>query len=309
MAAVLRHAGLGLSDLLTLSELPELDPVDTTWLLVDHNALTGQLTKYGGQIAGCVDHHGDEDVVSKEASPRIIEQCGSCMSLVVDESRQAWDALSRQKMDGADVAAEDETLAKLCLAPILIDTINMTSEDKIRKKDRSAISYLKGKIQDQSFDPNKYFDEISAVKEDISGLTFRDIFRKDYKEWQEGGIKLGISSIVQDLDYLVNKADGTDTLIDELSRWSSERDLDVASLMTASTSDGQFHRHLLVWARNDKALPVLAKFIEISEKLQLEPWGDGALDDGQRRMAWKQGDLTGTRKKVAPLLRDAIRQA
>ena len=90
MSAVLKHAGLTLKDLLTLSELPDLKPEETRWLLVDHNSLTGPLTKYSEQVTGCVDHHADEDVVRKDASPRVVEPCGSCMSLVVDEERQIW---------------------------------------------------------------------------------------------------------------------------------------------------------------------------------------------------------------------------
>lgn len=305
---MLRHAGLSPSELLTLSDLPELEPKDTRWLLVDHNSLTGQLKKYASQVVGCVDHHVDEGVVGNQATPRVIEPCGSCMSLVVGESKESWDALTKQSSEDSDVAVEDDRLAKLGLAPILIDTINMAAEDKIREKDHLAVAYLAAKIQDQAFHHTKFYDEVSAVKEDISELGFRDIFRKDYKEWQEGDIKLGISSIVQDFDYLLEKASNTEAFLDELSKWADERSLDVASLMTASNSDGHFHRDLLVWARNDKGAATLENFVRDSDNLQLQQWKDGKLDDGKTRLAWKQGDLRGSRKKVAPLLRDAMKK-
>ncbi|KAF7563352.1 hypothetical protein G7046_g760 [Stylonectria norvegica] len=307
MTALLRHAGLSLSDLITLSELPELKPEDTRWLLVDHNCLTGQLKKFEGQVIGCIDHHDEESVVSQDVKLRVVEPCGSCMSLVVEETGAAWEALAGQEIEGGDVVAEDEKLAKIGLAAILQDTINLTAKAKVREKDIEAVSFLKGKIQDPSFDSTAFHDEISAVKEDISTLNFRDIFRKDYKEWDNSGLKLGISSVVQDFDYLISKAGGTQTFLDDLSSWVQERKLDVASVMTTSNPKGEFQRHLLVWGLNEKGRAAVKRFVSDGERLKLERWKDGELDEGEERFAWRQGDLAASRKQVAPLLREALR--
>ncbi|KAF4999505.1 hypothetical protein FDECE_11496 [Fusarium decemcellulare] len=304
MNAVLKHAGLSLKDLLTLSELPDLKPEETRWLLVDHNSLTGPLRKYSDQVLGCVDHHADENAVIKDATPRVIEPCGSCMSLVVDESRKAWEELSRQDSSSA---AEDEKLAKIGLAPILSDTTNLTAKEKVREKDPKAVSFLEALIQDSAFSRDAYFDEISAVKEDISDLSFRDIFRKDYKEWDGSGLKLGISCVVQNFDYLVSKAEGPQALLEDFEAWARERELDVASIMTTSHPDGEFQRHLLVWGVSKEGREAVDRFVKDGDKLQLETWKGGELDDGETRFAWRQKNLAASRKQVAPLLREALK--
>ncbi|KPM35445.1 hypothetical protein AK830_g11116 [Neonectria ditissima] len=307
MTAVLKSAGLSPADLLTLSDLPDLHPDDTRWMLVDHNCLTGALKKFAGRVVGCIDHHSDEGAVAQSVSPRVVEPCGSCMSLVVHETKDAWDALSGDVDDG-DASAEDEKLAKIGLASILSDTINLTAKEKVRDKDPEAVAFLRAKIRDPAFDRTRYFDDISAVKEDISGLNFRDIFRKDYKEWDEAGLRLGISCSVQGFDYLVAKAGGALPLLDDLAAWTRERDLDVASLMTTSHPGGEFQRHLLVWGLTDDGKAAVERFRSVADKLELTTWGDGALDDGASRGAWRQHNLGSSRKQVAPLLREALKK-
>ncbi|OAQ95398.1 exopolyphosphatase [Purpureocillium lilacinum] len=354
MTAVLRRAGLAPSDLLTLSEFPlpspggtpsatssgagggvaapgsagpdsGLAPEDTRWVLVDHNAITGPLKAagYAARVVGCVDHHVEEHQVPQDAAPRVVEPCGSCMSLVVDECRAAWDELSQRDSRG------DDDLVRLGLAAILLDTVNLTAEAKVKDKDVRAVKYLESKAQDESFSRDKYFEDISAVKEDISGLSFRDIFRKDYKEWEDGGLTLGVSCVVQDFSYLLDRADGSaDTLLEHLSSWAKERNLDVAAVMTTSHPDGEFQRHLLVWGVNPRGSAAASRFADIAgDKLGLNQWQGGELDaavvdaaaDGaageasaggrgqNTRFAWRQHDLAASRKQVAPLLREAMR--
>ncbi|KAI5464926.1 hypothetical protein BGZ63DRAFT_350566 [Mariannaea sp. PMI_226] len=304
MTFVLNSVGLSPSDLLTLSDIPDLDPEDTNWLLVDHNCLTGPLKQFAGRISGCIDHHADEFAVNQKVSPRVVEPCGSCMSLVVEECRTAWESLSRDVEDG-DAAVEDEKLAKIGLASILSDTINLTAKEKIRDKDPRAANFLAAKIRDPSFDRTKFFDQISAVKEDISSLSFRDIFRKDYKEWDGSGLKLGISCSVQGFSYLVEKAGGEQALADDFALWAKERELDVGAIMTTSHPNGEFQRHLLVWGLTDEGKNAVERFRSIGDKLQLETWKEGALD-GENRHAWRQHNLAASRKQVAPLLREAL---
>lgn len=274
------------------------------WLLVDHNALTGPLKQYQDRVVGCVDHHVDEGVIPKSASPRIIEHCGSAVTLIVDEHRDAWEALR-----SADTAEEDAGLARMCIAPILIDTNNLKDKEKMSDKDPNIMAYLEQILNEKAFDTQAYHDEINTIKDDISGLSLRDILRKDYKEWTEGGIKLGISCAVQNLDYLLKeKADGKpEEFLAPVETWAKERNLDVASVMTVS-SVGGFHRHLFVWGITDKGKAGLQELMnQSSEKLQLETWGDGALDEKGTSMAWVQNNTKASRKQVAPLLRDAIK--
>lgn len=302
MSLVLKHAGLEFSDLLTLSELPELSLEDANWFLVDQNALTGTLKKFQPRVNACIDHHIDDGVTTKDAKPRVIEHCGSCMSLIVDEYRKDWEASSRT----GDAGELDSRLAKLSLAPILIDTINLTAKEKMAEKDTTSTKFLIPLIKDKDFDPTKFHDDINAVKEDISSLTFRDIFRKDYKQWEDSGVSLGISCVVQNFDYLLEKAKSKSVFLDELSAWSKERALDVTAVMTTSHPEGDFQRHLLVWATTEKGETSVRQFIQsTTDVLQLKQWQNGSLD-GHFRFAWQQSKLSASRKQVAPLLREAI---
>jgi exopolyphosphatase len=317
---VLSHANLKPSDLITLSDLPsaterssQLNPDKTRWLLVDHNALQGELGKiYGTRLVGCVDHHDEEGKVPKESDdePRIVQKSGSCSSLVVESCKEAWDALSG-KSTSKEEKTWDTELAYLALAPVLIDTTNLTIESKVTPADTDAVKYLESRISDldPDFDAEKYFEELSAAKHDIGGLSLRDILRKDYKQWNEAGSTIvGISSVVKDLQFLIKKAGSEDEFSDASKEFAKERDLSVFSIMTTANHDGEFRRELCVWGLNDKGIEVVKKFqTDSTEKLGLEKWGSlDADENGQLRRCWWQNRVENSRKQVAPLLRTAV---
>lgn len=304
MTAVLGHAGLTPSDLLTLTELPaDIAEADTRWLLVDHNSLTGPLSRYADRVSGCIDHHVDEKAVPAGASPRVIETCGSCMSLIVDETRATWEGLARE---------EQAKLARLGLAAILVDTTNLTSEDKTCAKDRSSTDFLEDKVravEGGKYSRDAYHKEISDYKEDISKLNFRDILRKDYKEWTDAGVKLGVAAVVQGLDYLVEEkaAGSVDKFLEATAGWADERELDWVVTMTTSHPGGEFQRHLFAWGRTPKGVEAMREFLAPgTDELQLETYRDGRLDGGDERRAWRQHKLSASRKQVAPIMRDAM---
>ncbi len=307
--AVLKYTDVRPSDLLTLSDLPaDLGLENTRWVLADHNALTGDLgSQFSGAIVGCVDHHEDEGKVPAECGdePRIIRTCGSCMSLVVEYCRDVWDVMAKESPD----VAADSALARVALSPILIDTTNLKSKAKTTETDIKAVELVETHISDAAYDRQAFFDEVTRVKEDISSLSYADILRKDYKQWREGGLTLGISCVVQPLDYMLEKIGRRQELVQALEKWAGEQKLDIASIMTVSHKDGQFARELLVWALNDEAVKAAERFVErFSDELQLQTWGDGELDDdsGGWRKCWAQQNLSHSRKQVAPMLREAM---
>jgi exopolyphosphatase len=348
--AVFRHANIEPGHLITLDDLPDLSviqsklrPEDTRWILVDHNALQGQLGKiYSHRVGGVIDHHDDEGKVPKEtgSEPRIIEKTGSCTSLVTEYCRQAWDSISDSALstgaahaqghslsdDGIVSTVWDAQAAQLALASILIDTSNLQSKDKTTEHDRKAVEYLEAKIAacprlSTQFDRTKLYEEVDLAKKDIGGLKLQDILRKDYKQWDQGMQKLGISSVVKPLDFLQEKAgDEVDTqsleaaFLDSIREFSRERDLDLYSIMTTSTSpEGQFQRQLFVWAFNDAAISAAKKFaLNAKDELGLEEWkeSDGKVDQKQDEEGWRkiwwQRNVQHSRKRVAPLLREAM---
>ncbi|KAL5445126.1 hypothetical protein PMIN06_001832 [Paraphaeosphaeria minitans] len=345
-----KHANINSQHLLTLDDLPELSalksklpPQNTKWVLVDHNALQGQLGKiYADRVGGVIDHHDEEGKVPSEAGdePRVLEKSGSCTSLVAKYLRQSWDSLSGPGLSSRAAHAQDDSLsddddvvkvwdaqaAQLGLASILIDTANLQDKSKTTDHDREAVEYLEAKIVAcpkfaASFDRNKFYEQIDSAKKDIGGMQLQDILRKDYKLWNDKGLKLGISSVVKNIEFLQKKAadeanTGTtdDAFLEALERFATERELDVYSLMNTSTSaEGHFQRELLVWAFGAAGIASAKKFAaELSNELGLEEWQSGEGNsydhdgDGYWRNVWWQRQVQHSRKRVAPLLREAM---
>jgi len=320
---VLSHANLKLSDLITLSDLPspgqrssQLSPEKTRWILVDHNALQGELGKlYWTHITGCIDHHDEENQVPKDCGkePRIVRKSGSCSSLVVEYCREAWDSLAARSTD-KEAALWNADLARLALAPILIDTTDLTLEPKTTPTDIEAVKYLEHRIyakEGSKYSREEYFQEISQAKEDIGSLSLPDILRKDYKQWTEAGsLNLGVSSVVKDMSFLIEKAGSKEKFLEILKDFAKERNLSICSIMTTSLPDGVFKRELLVWGVDEKGA-VAAKDFEVNAKneLGLTHWNEGALDQVggvDWRQCWWQARVENSRKQIAPLLRIAI---
>ncbi|KUI53666.1 hypothetical protein VP1G_01086 [Cytospora mali] len=327
LSAALRHAGVKAEELLTLSDLEDviktngLEPQDTRWLLVDHNVLTGKLgERFGSRVVGCVDHHEDENMVAQDTGdePRVLRKTGSCMSLVVEYCRGAWESLSTSSSneDGdGDAIGVDAQLARVALGPILIDTNNLKSKAKTTEADVKVAEFLESKIGGEKYDRKKYFKELSKLKEDISQFSYRDNFRKDFKSWTEDGLVLGTSSIPQGFKYMLETIGDRETLLRELRAFAEDKQLDIACIMTSSAKDdGVFKRNLLVWALNKKAVRAVEKFVELqSETLGLEKFHHLDLDGGdgkeEIRYAWNQHQTKNSRKQLAPMLRSAIREA
>lgn len=345
-----KHANIESRHLLTLDDLPDistikssLPPENTKWILVDHNALQGQLGKiYADRVAGVIDHHDEEGKVPKETGdePRVVEKSGSCTSLVADYVRPSWDLLSSQGMssgaahgqgdslsdDDAVVKVWDAEAAQLGLASILIDTANLQDKSKTTDHDKTAVEYLEARVLScpklaASFNRDRFYGVIDAAKKEIGGLQLQDILRKDYKLWDDKGLKLGISSVVKNIDFLRKKAeDEADTqspdeaFLNALRRFAQERNLDLYSVMTTSTSaQGQFQRELLVWAFSEAGTKAANKFaVDARDELQLEKWqgqsGTSYDDEGSGywRRVWWQRKVQHSRKRVAPLLRESM---
>lgn len=335
--AVFKHANVEAEHLITLDDLPALSdiqhrlaPENTRWILVDHNALQGRLGKiYSERVGGVIDHHDEEGKVPRDTGdePRIVQKTGSCSSLVTNYCASAWDALPASDK-GALVKQWDAEVAQVALAGIVLDTANLRDENKTAEHDRAAGEYLKAKIAGcpelaTEFDCTSFYNEINTAKMDIGALKLQDILRKDYKQWDQGGMKLGISSVVKPIEFLQAKAQdeakgkASDVaLLDALETFSQARELDLYSLMTTSTSlSGEFQRELLVWAFNGRGVAAAKAFAAASgEELGLADWGgprnvaSGGDDseDGQWRRVWWQRQARHSRKRVGPLLREAM---
>ncbi|ETS83193.1 hypothetical protein PFICI_05069 [Pestalotiopsis fici W106-1] len=318
---VLRRASASPDDVITLDDLSAASSasagnLDADWLLVDHNCLTGRLEAYANRVIGCIDHHADEGRVPRDASPRVLEQSGSCASLVVDYCREAWDELKSKSAAAEEGEQVDAQLAALALGPIVIDTTNLEAKTKTTAYDVEAVRYLEGKLAANTegrppFDRTAYFTALAGLKEDISPLSMRDVLRKDYKEWDQGGLKLGTSSIPASFVNLRDKAGNGAQLAQVVEKWGDEKGLDLVAVMTAfKEAEGNFSRELMLVARSEKGVEAAKRFEhEYRGKLELNEWRGGELDhvtEAAWRKCWTQGKVENSRKQVAPMLRQAM---
>lgn len=227
--------------------------------------------------------------------------------------REAWDLLSASS-NNKETAKWNAELARVALGPVLIDTSNLDNEAKTTPTDVEAAKYLTSLIREgegEGFDAKGFYKEIWTAEQDVEGLSLRDLMRKDYKQWSEGGVNLGVSSAVKDMDFLLSKVDSREEFFDILKTFAMERSLSICSIMTRSSakSGSGFQRELFVWGLDDKGVEALKKFeAESSDTLGLEDWKEGSLDseDGGRRKCWRQRKIENSRKQVAPLLRSSM---
>lgn len=342
LLALLPRANIHQDHLITLDDLPDLNtikqslvPEATRWILVDHNALQGTLGAiYADRVVGVIDHHTDEQKVPKDtgSEPRVIKTSGSCTSLIVNHCREAWESLSSGTSSSGAAQAQGDTLmedeavaslwdaqvAQLALASVVIDTMNLEDEHKTTQHDRDAVKYLEAKINQcakigAQFDRKAFFEEINNAKKDLNSLTVEEILRKDYKQWTENGLNLGTSAVVQPISFLKNKInnDKNDNsflpLLHAAKKFAQERDLCIFSIMTVyEADDGNFAREVAVLAVDERGFAACKKFAESSgQKLQLDE--EDADESGEHWFhIWKQGNLSASRKQVAPLLREAM---
>ena len=183
-STTLSHAGLRPQQLITLDDLGQesnlessLPPDRTQWILVDHNALQGELGRiYSQRVVECIDHHRDEGTVPHNtgSEPRLISPAGSCTSHVVAEVQEQWTSLPRNASIGGGECHPSQgnaEAAKLAMASVLIDTVNLTALDKITEHDKKAAQFLRTMLH--NFDQDAFYDEINAAKQDIGSLCLR----------------------------------------------------------------------------------------------------------------------------------------
>ncbi|KAF3912881.1 Exopolyphosphatase [Arthrobotrys entomopaga] len=306
-AHLVSQVSFTLDDVPTLDDIPStLDPTLTSLTLVDHNVLQPPLSsRFSNQVTGIIDHHVDENKYP-DANPRYITTSGSCVSLVTNYFRNAypthWESIP---------APMHSEIARFALAPILIDTANLTS--KVTPIDVVQVTELLERIGD-GFDRGEFYRGLQEAKRDLSGLSVNGLLRKDYKQWGgDNGVTLGVSAITRSLAWVVKKAGGVGAFKDELEGYAKEKGVDVAVVMTTdSDSKSGFRRDLLIWGLNDRTKSFAQQFEESAkDKFELGRWPDeeDGMDEGVEEVvegmkAWTQSSLDLSRKQVAPVLRD-----
>ena len=291
-------------------------------VLVDHNAPAIETINQADlrkrfSVVGCVDHHVEEEYVPKNAQPRIVKLgIGSCMSLVMQHLRSLnlWSELPKSNKAGF------QQLARLALTPVLVDTWNLKATgDKCSELDKEQAAFLISHAG-QRFQPDDLFEQANTAKlESINLLLMQEILGRDYKSYVEtnqssGGVNIGITSIVQDPNWLSKHAGGEKHFVEEIVKFSrqGEKLLDSFSMLTRSGDEKQ----VAVFGFTEPCRAAINTFERDATEMKLTPWTENPilakhLDDQVGKDSWgiwRVGDTSKSRKQVAPLLRHAVRQ-
>ncbi|KAJ1817331.1 Exopolyphosphatase [Coemansia sp. RSA 2599] len=287
--------------------------------LADHNAPASRQRYLEPYVKGIVDHHVDEGRCLG-AGTRVIDMVGSCASLV--------GAIIRDKEEYVDPG-----LAKMILAPILLDTADLSVEArKATDRDRACVSWLVPQVQwsEVSASVSKEGDEsltldvastrelyktLDKLKGQVSHLSSRDLLRKDYKQWQVADMSgsvwnVGISSVGYRLQKWI-KRDGQAAIVDAVDAWIKEQGLDIALVMThgkvkVKGDDVKTYGRELVVAfpesRREGSLGIIEALV--GTDLNLVPYA-GAKDAELIRF-YSQLKTEASRKQVFPAIKQVI---
>jgi exopolyphosphatase len=260
----LRKDALYLFDLLNISidDLLFLDdqvPLDQLFShhslridLVDHNLLRPSQEHLSNTVERIVDHHADENkyypLISKK--DKLIGVVGSATTLI-----------SEKMLTNKHVTLTPK-IATLLLAPILIDTMNLQSIEKTTAKDIKTANALQQIAS--SIIPLNFYEKLLSAKNDIADLTPAMLLSKDFKEYLDGKILYGISSIPATICW------GTEdekTLHPVLEKFASERKLSFLILLMTNPDPLGPKRKVIIYSSSQNLLKSSDSYIQADVNL------------------------------------------
>ncbi|GAV52380.1 hypothetical protein ZYGR_0AG03710 [Zygosaccharomyces rouxii] len=267
-------------------------------VLVDHNEVEMSSKELVNAVIGIIDHHKDQKL-HLEAHPRIVQNTGSCSSLVFNYWR---DTILKSEL------ASSKEVALLSMGAALLDTSNFRY--KVEAPDLEALKHYESILSD--VDREEYYKQLKSDKDDLEGMHIKDIFKKDYKEFtfeqDHQKIKVGIASVGKPLKWLSKRCNAVDEFNSECIEAQKERNVDLFVVMTAWQDGDEFKREILVISPiKDHSEKIMNK---ISSELRLksaDQMNVANLDHHSYYFnAFKQLNVLASRKQVVPLLDDAF---
>lgn len=255
-------------------------------IMIDHNRPSQALGDITAELKEIVDHHEDEQLFPNAEST--IVPVGSCATLAAEKIFSTHEQII------------DESAALLLAGTILLDTVNLDPEAKrVTPRDAEVVEKLKPLL---SMDTQKLFDSLQFEKFNVSALSSYDILRKDYKEYQWGDIRCGISSSLLSISAWKTK---DPNLSQSLQKFSAENSLDILISMCAYT-DPEFTRELIIFTEDSYLLERSYACLDAAET-QLSPISKDGLKGNLSSFAlYAQGDVSKSRKKIAPILQECF---
>ncbi|XP_004618183.1 exopolyphosphatase PRUNE1 isoform X1 [Sorex araneus] len=259
-----------------------------TLTLVDHHVLPKADAALEEAVAEVLDHRPVEQK-AHVPYPMCVELVGSCATLVTERILQ-----------GAPEILDQQTAA-LLHGTIILDCVNMDPRvGKATPKDSRYVEKLEGLFPDL---PKRkdIFDFLQKAKFDVSGLTTEQMLRKDQKTIFKQGTKVAISVIYMDLEAFLQRPG----LMAELHTFCQAHGYDALIAMTICyTPHSEPVRQLAVFCPPAALQATICRALESSHApaLRLTP----LPSTHPYLQAYLQGNAQVSRKKVLPLLQEAL---
>ncbi|CAH6718384.1 exopolyphosphatase [[Candida] jaroonii] len=290
---VLNQFGVTEDLLYFIEDFEKLNTEKVNVSLVDHCNLQGDtlINAYKKDmisVDSIIDHHADENVFL-DAKPRIITPSGSCSSLVFNY----W---------YAKVQNIESEIIDLLLAPLLIDTSNMTS--KVETSDVEAFDKYRNLTGHP--DINGFFKTIKTAKKDLAGFKVNEILRKDYKQFTFSDKVIGFSSIGKSADWIF-KNYTNDEIIEGMDNVVNFFKLDLL-IITPSYTDksGNYRREFLMYHKQGfEDLVAKCTGLELNDDVyNIDSYKEKLEQVGLRIK--NQGNLAASRKQIVPEVQKAL---
>eukprot|EP00833_Pecoramyces_ruminatium_P002623 jgi/Orpsp1_1/1176655/evm.model.c7180000058459.2 len=293
-------------------------------VLVDHNRLCYDFEQLLSQkdyaIESIIDHHIDENKY-QPIHLKIINMVGSTVSLITQLYQQESEknqALFQDKMDTA--------MAKLFLAPILIDSVNLNREyNRTTDIDENSAEYLKTIIlkEEKDFDTNTYYRVLKENKHRIADLSIYDLMRKDFKKYfnhpnpdqdAPDNFFYGISSISRwCIEKLIENSKGKEgddddaknEIITSMKQWMKKQNLKFLLLMASHLDDDIFKRELFFLFDEDFNRTIETNIINGIENSDIECTSLEKSEDNHYYF-YRQKNLKYSRKVLQPYLQSLL---
>lgn len=137
--------------------------------LVDHHILPENEEHLNNSILEVVDHRPIDPKISPIISKRVIEEVGSCCTLIANIILT----------ENQDILTAE--MAKLLYSTIILDTVNFNNDaNRYKDLDFNVINKLEKLFKIEECRENIY-NELIKARSDISGLTSVQILQKDMK--------------------------------------------------------------------------------------------------------------------------------
>ncbi|XP_036128669.1 exopolyphosphatase PRUNE1 [Molossus molossus] len=262
-----------------------------TLILVDHHVLPKSDAALEDAVAEVLDHRPMEQKQSPPCPPChvSVELVGSCATLVTERILQ-----------GAPEILDRQTAA-LLHGTIIVDCVNMDLKmGKATLKDNKYVEKLEALFPDLP-KRNDIFDSLQKAKFDVSGLTTEQMLRKDQKTIFRQGIKVTISAIYMDLEAFLQRSG----LIADIHAFCQAHGYDVLVAMNIFfNTHNEPVRQLAIFCPHAALRMTICGVLERSHSpsLKLTP----IPSTHPNLQAYLQGNIQVSRKKLLPLLQEAL---